>query len=313
MINLRKKVKKILKVSIPLWMVVLMVIDAALITGFVEYYLLKKESARVLTEYIKKNKAPEEQVQEIAQEVLPAAGYQTSLRWGDLGKKLVEAGAIDKAKYAQIFTSAEEVGKEMKILDEDSQEFIAINEKNSRFLVNTLWALGLVNKSRVLDKGPMKTNEVPAEDFASTAGWTLGSKGVMQLYSSVEIIPLDSRQQDLVEKIAGNIYRPCCGNSAAFPDCNHGMAALGYIELAVKNGLSEQQIYKDLLAFNSFWFPSTYVEMAVYFDKLGSKWKDIDPQLALSADYSSAQGARRIREAVQNVPGIQGGGGGCGV
>ena len=37
----------------------------------------------------------------------------------------------------------------------------------------------------------------------------------------------------IVEEIAGNIYRPCCGNSTAFPDCNHGMAMLGLIELMV--------------------------------------------------------------------------------
>lgn len=180
-------------------------------------------------------------------------------------------------------------------------------------MVNTLWALGLVQKSKVLDAGPMRTGGNPTANFASTAGWTLGTKPAMELYSSATIIPLTEEQQELVKKIAENVFRPCCGNSTAFPDCNHGMAALGYIEWAVYNGLPENQIYKDLLAFNSFWFPQNYVDMAVYFDKQGTKWKDVDPKSALSANYSSAQGAQRIKQAVQSVPGVSSQGGGCGV
>ena len=159
----------------------------------------------------------------------------------------------------------------MKYLNEASEDNIRIDEKNSRFMVNTFWALGLVQKSKVLDEGPMKTGGTPTENFASTGGWTLGAKPVMEIYSSRELLPLNSFQQDLVKKIAENVFRPCCGNSTAFPDCNHGMAALGYIEWAIYNGLPEEQIYKDLLAFNVFWFPQNYVEMAVYFDKNGTK------------------------------------------
>ena len=135
----------------------------------------------------------------------------------------------------------------------------------------------------------------------------------MELLSSQELIPLTDDEQKLVTKIAEHVYRPCCGNHTAFPDCNHGMAALGYIELAVANGLSEDQIYQDLLALSSYWFPTTYVEMAVFFaNEKGIAWRDVDPQLALSADYSSAQGAARIRQAVQDVPGIKSQGGSCG-
>lgn len=311
--NQRSKIKDILQKSIPLWMVIVIVINSTMVMGIAQYYLMKQELQKNLKELAKTTQSPEELVTVLKQQALPVDGYTTSLKWKDLGKQLVEIGAIDKKKYEEIFTPTTDGADHMKYLDGSSEDNIRIDEKNARFLVNTFWALGLVQKSKVLDEGPMKTGGTPPENFASTAGWTLGAKGAMELYSSAEIIPLTSEQQELVKKIAENVFRPCCGNSTAFPDCNHGMAALGYIEWAVYNDLPENQIYKDLLAFNSFWFPQNYVEMAVYFDKAGTKWKDVDAKLALSRDYSSAQGVQRIRQSVQGVPGLQTQGGGCGV
>lgn len=308
-----RKLKKILLKAVPLWMVIVIVLNSTMVMGFAQYYFLRQEIQKNLQELAKTTQSPEELVEVLKQEVLPQAGYKTSLKWKNLGQRLVEVGAIDKKKYEEIFISEADGQDHMKYLEGSSEDNMVINEKNSRFMVNTLWALGLANKSKVLDEGVMKTGDTPTENFASTGGWTLGAKPVMEIYSSVEIIPLTPKQQDLVKRIAENVFRPCCGNSTAFPDCNHGMAALGYIEWAVYNGLPEGQIYKDLLAFNTFWFPQNYVEMAVYFDKQGTKWKDINPQLALSRDYSSAQGAAKIKQSIQNVPGLQNQGGGCGV
>jgi len=90
------------------------------------------------------------------------------------------------------------------------------------------------------------------------------------------------------------------------------MAALGYIELAVKQGVPEQRIYKDILALNSFWFPQQSVNLAAYFDKQGTTWNKIDAKLALGADYSSGQGAARIQQSIQDVPGLNVKSGGCG-
>jgi len=301
--------KKTISVSLAL----IVAVNAVVITALVQNIALNKKFNQKIETLTAANKNPGALVEEITQLVTPADGYTTSLAWGDIGKKLVEVGAIDKQKYEEIFNSNTNGKQEMNVLEGETDKKIGINENNSRFVVNTLWALGLVNKSKVLDEGPMKTGETPAGNFASTGGWTLGSKEAMELYSSQELIPLTDDQQDLVQKIALNVYRPCCGNDTAFPDCNHGMAALGYIELAVASGLSEGQIYQDLLAFNSFWFPQNYVEMAVYFQQEdGTTWNQVDPQLALSQEYSSAQGAQRITAAVQDVPGLESQGGSCG-
>ena len=110
-------------------------------------------------------------------------------------------------------------------------------------MVNTLWALGLVNKSKVLDEGPMRTGGTDLEILPQPAVG-LGIMPAMDIYSSQELIPLTRVGQETVRKIAENVFRPCCGNSTAFPDCNHGMAALAYIELAVSQGLPENRYRK---------------------------------------------------------------------
>jgi len=91
------------------------------------------------------------------------------------------------------------------------------------------------------------------------------------------------------------------------------MAMLGFLELMASQEVGEEEMYKSALALNKLWFPDTYVEMAVFFQKQqGLAWDKVDPKVALSKDYSSAQGAARINQAVQGVPGIQSRGGSCG-
>ncbi|MBU2051666.1 hypothetical protein KKH13_00485 [Patescibacteria group bacterium] len=292
-------------------LIAFLIVDALVLGAAGSYYLTTRSMTKKLAQV--EAQKPENIVKEAQSKVLPAEGYTTKLKWGGLVKKLVEVGAIDPTKYQEIYKSKTNGAEQLALLETDSDQPIMINENSAYFLVNTLWALGLTQKSQVLDKGPMRTSGTDTGNFASTGGWTLGTKAAMELYSSEELISLTEEQQELVQKIAANVYRPCCGNSVAFPDCNHGMAALGYIELAVANGLSEEQIYKDLLAFNSFWFPSTYVEMAVYFQQQeGKSWDQVDAQKALSYDYSSAAGAQKVSQAVQNVPGLKSQGGSCG-
>jgi hypothetical protein len=291
---------------------VLLAVDSLAIGALADQLIMRNQVNRLKRQLLEV-KNPELLVKEATAQVIPQAGYTTSLRWGDIGKKLVDSGAIDKDKFRQIHKSKIDGGDDLDILDGNSDKSIAINENNSRLVVNLLWALGLVNKSKVLDEGPMVEDRSKLGNFASTGGWTLGKKSAVELYGSQEIISLTPEQQELVKKIAANVFRPCCGNSTAFPDCNHGMAALAYVELAVAAGLPEKQIYKDILALNSFWFPDTYIEMAVYFQKQqGTTWDKVDPKVALSKDYSSAQGAARINQAVQGVPGIQSRSGSCG-
>jgi len=124
---------------------------------------------------------------------------------------------------------------------------------------------------------------------------------------------LTPEQQSLVDKVSRGIYRPCCGNSTHFPDCNHGMAMLGFLELMASQGVSEQDMWKAALAVNSYWFPDTYITIATYMkEKKGVEWSDVNPQEMLGIEYSSSSGFRSISSQV-TVPSSSRSSNGCGV
>ncbi len=61
--------------------------------------------------------------------------------------------------------------------------------------------------------------------------------------------------------------------------------------LGALQGLSEDQLYREALAFNAFWFPQNYVHTALYFQEVrGIAWEDVDARMIMGADFSSASG-----------------------
>ena len=246
----------------------------------------------------------------LQKEVLPENGVELPVVWGDIGKKLTDSGVIDSKKFESIYNKRGGLDDEEKsLLYAENNGKIIITKENSGFILNIFWALGISNKNSVLEKGPMMNPEYGgAENFASTGGWTLSKKDAMNYYSKFNFINLTKEQQELVERVSKNIYRPCCGNSTYFPDCNHGMAMLGLLELMASQGVSEQDMYKIALQVNSFWFPGTYLTIAKYFGMRNVEWKDINPKEVLGEIYSSGQGYKRILQELEPEK-IQGGGG----
>ena len=180
-----------------------------------------------------------------------------SFRWGSLGAKMVEAGVIDKDKFENLYSQRgglSEVDK--KLLYGTHNGDITITPENSGMMLNMLWAFGLGNKNPILENGPMMDPRYGgAGNFASTGGWTLSNESAMDHYSMHSFVTLTEEQQILVEKVAKNIYRPCCSNSTYFPDCNHGMAMLGLLEIMASQGKTEVEMYKISQEVNSYWFP----------------------------------------------------------
>lgn len=242
--------------------------------------------------------------------VLPKNGAALSVSWGDIWPKLVAAGVIDLSKFKQTVKLTPE---QEKILTKGSDEKITINAQNSQFIVDALWALGLAQKSTVYTDGPMgQEYKKDVGNFSSTGGWTLARGNATDYLGQLDLIPLTDAQQQKVMEVAKNVYRPCCGNSTWFPDCNHGMAALAAIELMVYAGMDEKQIYKEVLALNSFFFPNNYLTTATYFARQGTPWDKVDAKEVLGATYSGGQGAAEIAKKVGPLPYGQQSGGGCG-
>ena len=252
----------------------------------------------------------------LEEKVLPPAGVVLPVRWGDLGKQLVATGVIDGEKFEQLYASRGGLSNEMKtMLRGENNNNVKITAENSGVILNLLWALGLGSKNEILEKGPMTDkNYGGADRFASTGGWTLATGEAMDHYSRHQFFNLTPVEQQLVEQVSKNIYRPCCGNSTYFPDCNHGMAMLGLLELMASQGVSEKEMYKVALQVNSFWFPDTYLTIATYMQNKGVEWKDVNPQEMLGVNFSSGQGFARIASQV-TAPGVGSsrGGNSCGV
>jgi len=247
--------------------------------------------------------------------VLPPKGIELPVTWGDLGKRMVDAGAIDADKMVALYQDRGGFpAGYRKLLEQGGNGKLMMTRENAPYLLNLLWALGLANKNAILEDKTemMNPNYGGAGNFASTGGWTIAKGDAMEHYNMHSFITLTTEQQRLVDKIARKIFRPCCGNSAHFPDCNHGMAMLGLLELMASQGVSEADMYKAALAVNSYWFPDTYLTIAMYMQSKNVAWEDVSPKEMLGADYSSGAGFQNISSQV-NVPSGTGGDGGCGV
>lgn len=246
--------------------------------------------------------------------VIPAAGVVLPARWGDLGRRMIEAGVIEENKFRDLYARRGGLDEEAeRLLTGRENGNLRISRENSGVILNLLWGLGLANQSSILESGPMVSPQYggDASRFASTGGWTLARGNAMAHYSAHNFLNLTRDQQALVEKVSKGIYRPCCNNSTYFPDCNHGMAILGLLELMAAQGATEDEMYRAALAVNSYWFPDTYLTIAKYFDSRGVAWANIDPKLVLGADYSSASGYQDVLAKTEPVRFRSGGS--CGV
>src|SRR3989338_6089372 len=258
------------------------------------------------------NAAAVEKVQEQLQEsVLPTNGVTLPITWGDLGEKLVEVGEIDPDKVVALYKDRGGFPAEyQKLIEKNTNEKIVVTNWNSGYLLNLLWALGLANSNPILEDASEMMNPAykGAGNFASTGGWTLAKGNAMDHYNMHQLILLTSEQQENVDRVSRNIFRPCCGNSTHFPDCNHGMAMLGLLELMASQGVGEQEMYKTALAVNSYWFPETYLTIATYMQQKGVAWKDVSAKEMLGRDLSSGSGYANISSQVTKPQSGQGGG-----
>ncbi|MEK7635202.1 MAG: hypothetical protein AAB446_02105 [Patescibacteria group bacterium] len=293
------------------------IIAGALLAGAWVYNTRLGVNAPTSTKQVRTNVTTSQKIPKtiLEEKVLPSNGVELPVTWGDLGKKLVSSGAIDEEKFRALYAGRGFTDEYEKLLTGDNNGKIVINEDNAGYILNLFWALGLSNANPVLtdSKEMMNPSYGGAANFASTGGWTVAVGSAMDHYNRHIYFNLTPEQQALVDKVSRGIYRPCCGNSTHFPDCNHGMAMLGFLELMASQGVSEQDMWKAALAVNSYWFQDTYITIATYMkEKKGVEWSDVNPQEMLGNSYSSGSGFRNISSQV-TAPSSSRSAGGCGV
>lgn len=300
--------------TILITIVVLVVASLAFLVG---QYTKQGESNQTNTS--DNNESSQTDSSAIMAQINPPEGYEINAVYGDVGPKLIESGVIDLEKFKGVYQRSGQplTQEQLDILTKGSNEKIKITPENSYFLLNFLWAVGLANKNKILDQGPMQTSGTEVGNFASTGGWTLAKSSAVNYYSKYQITKaLSASQQSALEDFAYNSYRPCCGNPTGFPDCNHGMAMLGLGEIMASQGVSADDMFNAFKYVNAFWFPQTYFDIATYFKaKEGKDYKDVDARTIAGADYSS--GSARLVEQWLSGNNLKeqapSSGGGCGV
>jgi hypothetical protein len=235
-------------------------------------------------------------MQDMAAQINPGDGYQLPASYGNIGPRLLEAGAINLKEFVKLY---QDMGKplsdeQMKILTEGSSEPIVINQDNQHFLLNLFWAFGLANQNRILTEGPMmRDGQDGVVNFASTGGWSLSSLPVAKVYASTPIITFSKEQQNNLEEVALGVYRPCCNNPTHFPDCNHGMAMLGLLELMASQGASTDEMFEAAKYINAYWFPQQTLEVALAYKSLKN------------VDFKKASGREIAGQSLMSGSGFQ--------
>lgn len=256
----------------------------------------------------------------LAEQINPTGGYALLATYGDLGPQLLAAGAIDYDEFAAVYERSGQslTGEQLSILRDGSDAQIVITRDNAYFLLNFFWAFGLANENPILTEGPMMANGPDqVTRFASTGGWTIASKPVIKVYASTPIRTLTEEQQALLEDVAAQVYRPCCNNPTHFPDCNHGMAMLGMLELMAAQGATPDELFEAAKYANAFWYAQQTMELAIFFKATQkTDFAQVDPRQLVGRNFSSAAGFQNIHQWLVSNGGLQqapGGGSSCGV
>lgn len=260
----------------------------------------------------------EKELIQLYEQVNPKDGYALPISYGDLGPQLLASGMISYEAFAAIYENSVNPlsVEQIEILQDGSDDKIVITAENAHFLLNFFWAVGLANKNSILTEGPMvQYSDGQIERFASTGGWTLATRPVTELYASMDLIPLTAEQQKLVEDVAAAIYRPCCNNHTLFPDCNHGMAMLGVLELMAAQDAGPDEMFEAAKYLNAYWFPQQTLETAIYLQlNEGIDFINAEARLVVSDRLSSASGSGMVHADLQArglLKGAPGQGGSC--
>ena len=234
---------------------------------------------------------------EVASKVVPATGHESRIALRDSILRCVRHGVIDLGKFFDLQQAGQRMPGDLShVLDQPSDGPIRLTRENAGVYVNLLWAIGLANHMVGNFSSPLMGDSL--RTFASTGGWTLGDRDEGgDYFNQFPIVDMTFSQEALAIRVAKSTFRPCCDNSTFYQDCNHGSALYGLLQLGASQGLQAADLYREALAFNSFWFEPYYVRTALYFAvSRSTAWRDVDPEEVMGKKYSSLS---QWRETVQ--------------
>jgi hypothetical protein len=240
----------------------------------------------ILVETVPTASAASGDISALRDEVATPGGVSTPVEWGNLLPELKALGVVDTALLNKGLTDARGYGltaAEDARFNEESHELIRIDNESKTYLMYVFWALAFVNANPVLN--------VSTHMYANNTS-PIGSAK----YDSLPILKFTSMQQELIEDIALNSYRPCCNAPTLKPDCSHGFAALGLIEFLVSNGVSRDNIFKTLLQFNSYSFSNDYADVTLALQEQGQSWNSANATQIMGYSYSSLEAHQVIRK-----------------
>lgn len=233
----------------------------------------------LLTQTIPKTQAYPVSIEEISEKIAPSAGVYIPVAWGNLLNDLRLIGAVDPLLLNETLSKSQVeslTAEEYSLFYENSTRRIQLNSESKTFLLYVFWAFGLSNNNTILD------------GHAHMLGNQTSPVGITK-YGSVNILKLTPEQQTLVEDVALNSYRPCCNAATIIPDCSHGFAALGFIELLASKEFSREEIFRNLLLFNTYMFTKQYIDIALYVEEQDQSWAQVNATQILGYSHSSLE------------------------
>ncbi|MEK7086968.1 MAG: hypothetical protein AAB935_01780, partial [Patescibacteria group bacterium] len=133
----------------------LSILVAALIIAIAWVYTTGKHAAGGALNSPAKN-ISQNQLANLEEAIIPSEGVVLPVKWGNLGKQMIEAGVIDAQKFESIYSARGGLSDEAKnLLYGVSDSNLKITPENSGVVLNLLWALGLGSKNEILEKGEM--------------------------------------------------------------------------------------------------------------------------------------------------------------
>ncbi|NIW37896.1 MAG: hypothetical protein GWN32_15830 [Gemmatimonadetes bacterium] len=218
---------------------------------------------------------------------------------GTIGPALLTAGVIDLERLEDVYTRQGHplAPQEREILEQGTDTTVVLDSGNARFLLDLLWGLGLANRNRLLHEGPMmEAGGGRVDRYASTGGWRYARRPLSEIYGGFAVVPLTPEQEAWVGTAAFAVYRPCCNNPTALPDCNHGMAMLGLFTLLANRGASVEEMLDAAYLASAAWFPYQTGEVSHFLSAaLGVRRAAAVRSLASGPDLFSATGYRAVQ------------------